>query len=169
MALGDVANGVPAYSIWFGSSGVLATLAGILAGRDGAVRQAWQEKYELGLARLNEHLSKVARLAHTITVGQSVVYNTIRDENDFHELRELVMHVRSTTFWPAVTRLITRSTVFVVALHVAAGLTMVALVVNDVVGSDASDTYNAAVWSSMTAVAVALLIGKAVIYLVKGG
>ncbi len=168
MAATELASGVPAYAIWFGSSGVLATLTGVVAGRDGAVRQAVQEKYELRLAELNKHLSSVAHLARQIMVGQAVIYVTIRDHKDFEELRRLVVKVRSATFWAELTRLLTRSTVLAVALHVAAGLTMVSLVLNGVIGSDASDTYNAAVWSSMTGIAVAMLIGKAVIYLLKG-
>ena len=168
MATEELATGAPAYVIWFSSSVLLATVIGVLGGRDGVVKQTWAEKYELRLARLNHHLSVVARVAHQITVGEFVVYTSIRNDNDFEELRELVMEVRGARFWPRLATLLTRGTAFAVALHAVAGLTMVFLVINGVVASDASDIYNVVIWSAMTAVAVTMMIAKAGIYVLKG-
>ncbi|MDP2949849.1 MAG: hypothetical protein Q8P22_09970, partial [Chloroflexota bacterium] len=72
-------NAVPPYAVWFGTSGVLAALTGMLAGRDGAVRQASQTQYQFRLAGLNEHLSAIAHVARMITYGQARMYITIRD------------------------------------------------------------------------------------------
>jgi hypothetical protein len=167
MAIQDVGNQVPAYAVWFASSGVLATLTGILAGRDGAVKEASEGEYELRLARLNNHLSTVARVAHTIVVGEAITYTVIRDRGDFEKLRRLVADVRRARLLTGVTKFLTGAALLAVALHFAAGVAVTSLSLRDVVVSDASDMANVALWTAITSVVVAMLVGKAIIYLVR--
>ena len=168
MLAADLTNAVPPYAVWFGTSGVLAALTGMLAGRDGAVRQASQTQYELGLARLNEHLSTIAVVARMITYGRARMYNTIRDHTDFQKLHGLVVQVCRATMWADATNQLTRATACAVVVHLAAGVTIVSLGLSGVVPCDASDKSNLLPWLAVTGVVVTMLLAKAVIYVVRG-
>jgi hypothetical protein len=167
MLAADLTNAVAPSAVWFGTSGVLVALTGMLAARDGAVRQASQRQYELGLARLNEHLSPIAHVAHMITYGQAKMYNPIRDHTDFLKLHGLVVQVRRARMWADVTNLLTGATVCGVVVHLAAGVTIVFLGLNDIVPSDASDKSNLLPWLAATAIVLTMLLVKAVIYLIR--
>ena len=168
MLAADLPPEVPAYAIWFGTSGALAAISGLLAGRDEGVRKTCQREYEKRLAKLNEFLSPFARVAQTIEFNQAIVYATIRDENCFEELRTHVTQVRSAMVWSDVMARLTRGSVLAVVLHFAGGVTVTSLSLGGVLGRDATDVAILAPWIVSTLFVVALLLAKGIILQARG-
>lgn len=152
------------YALWFGSFGPLAAVTGLLIGRDGLMHEASDRKHELGLARLNEYLSRVARVAQTIVVGQAVIYTTVRDRGDFEELERRVTEVRRSTLAFDATRFLTRASVVGVVLHLVAGVTVTSLSVGGVAAKQASDVAILVPWLALTVVVVAMAAAKSVLF-----
>jgi hypothetical protein len=165
MGLGEVAAGVPVYALWFGTLGPLAAVTGLLIGRDGSMKEASDRKYELGLARLNEHLTRVARLAHTIVVGEAVIYTTVRDRRDFEELARRVAEVRRSSLAFDAARLLTRAGVVGIVLHLVAGVAVTSLSLSGTVANQASDVAVFVPWLAFTIGVLAVAVGKGVLFM----
>ena len=159
---------VPIYAVWFGTSGALATVSGLLAGRDEMVRKTCQGEYENKLDELNQFLSPFARVAQTIEFNQAIVYATIRDKKCFEELRTRVTQVRSAMVWPDVMARLTRGSVLAVVLHIAAGVTVTSLSLGGVLARDATDVAILAPWTVSTLFVVAILLAKGIVLLARG-
>ena len=168
MVVAHLPPGVPIYAIWFGTSGALATLSGLLAGRDGAFRKASEKEFEKTLAKLNDFLSRYARVAQTIWFNDAVVYVTIRDKEDYEELRAHVNRVRPAMVWADAMVRLTRGCVLAVVLHFAAGVTVTALSLGGVLGQDASDPAILAPWVVCTSFVASILLTKAIILQARG-
>ena len=164
----DLPPVVPIYAMWFGSSGALATLLGLVGGRDDVVRKTCQGEHNTRLAKLNEFLSPFARVAQTIEFRQAVLYATIRDEKGFEELRTHVTQVHSAMFWSAATGSLTRGGVLAVVLHFAAGVTVTSLSLGGVLERDAADAAILGPWIVSTVFVVAILLAKATILQARG-
>ena len=158
----DLAGIIPAYALWFSTTGVLTAVARFVVSRDQYVRDRGEREFQLRLDELNMYLWGAANLATTMTLPRGTIYNTVKRDN-YPELEKAVALVRNSLRASHLTSNLTIAGTVAILIHLISGAVVTALGIVSVIGMQADDTSVLYSWAITTGAVLTILLTKAVI------